>query len=80
MPSKGNPETHNDSAHASINTDTKQSDNTTSDETSAASDKGKSANKTIDFSKLFADDPERNKKNKHRRRNNFHINRSPFML
>lgn len=64
MPSKGNPETRNDSAHASISTETptKQSDNTASDETSAASNKGKSTKKTIDFSKLFADNPERNKK------------------
>jgi len=64
MSSKGNPETHNDSAHASINTETstKQSDNAASDETSTASNKGKSTKKTIDFSKLFADDPERNKK------------------
>ena len=64
MPSKGNSETHNDSAHASINTEasTKQSDNPASDGTKAASNKGKSTQKTIDFSKLFADDLERNQK------------------
>lgn len=64
MPSKGNPETHNDSARTSINaeTPTKQSDNAASDETSADSNKGKSTKKTLDFSKLFADDSERNKK------------------
>ncbi|WP_168165150.1 pentapeptide repeat-containing protein [Rothia sp. HMSC068F09] len=64
MPSKGKPETHNDSAHASINTEasTKQSDSPASDGTKAASNKGKSTQKTIDFSKPFADNPERNKK------------------
>ena len=62
MSPKGNSETRNDSVHASINTDTKQSDNAVSDETSAAFNKGKSTQKTIDFSKLFADDPERNQK------------------
>ena len=64
MPSKGNSETHNDSVHASINaeTPTEQPDNAASDETSAVSNKGTSTKKTIDFSKLFADDPERNQK------------------
>ena len=61
MSPKGNSETHNDSAHASINTDTKQSDNVASNETSTASNKGKSTKKTIDFSKLFADDLEHNR-------------------